>query len=128
MDRGGLFPLGNITYQFFVQIEKQVKVILPLYVVKQSESTDVFRQQVIMKIAGNEDVQWYWTLISQSIDSEEDAVELLHEVVKLWVTIRGFSLAATWMESYKQSVNQTTKKKKALRRDLRLSFKDKDEK
>ena len=45
----------------------------------------------------NDDVQWNWTLLSQCIESEDNAIELLCEIVKLWVTIRGFSLA-TWLK------------------------------
>ena len=119
VNRGGLFPLNNITYQFFVEIEKQVRFILPSHATKSSGSTDAFKQDVVKKIADNEGVQWHWTLISQCIDSEEDAVELLHQIVLLWVTIRGFSLAATWMEMYKNSNSKTTKQKKSLRRDLK---------
>lgn len=122
VNRGGLFPLNNMSYQFFIEIEKQVKTILPRHVIK-SGSIDVFKQEVIKKVADNEDVQWHWTLISQCIDSEEDAVELLHEIVFLWVTLRGFSLAATWMEMFKKSA-KTTKKKISLRRDLKRSLED----
>ena len=124
VNRGGLFPLNNITYQFFVEIEKQVRFILPSHATKSSGSTDAFKQDVVKKIADNEGVQWHWTLISQCIDSEEDAVELLHQIVLLWVTIRGFSLAATWMEMYKKSNSKTTKQKKSLRRDLKQSLND----
>ncbi len=121
VNRGGLFPLNNITYQLFIEIEKRVQTILPSHAVKSTESTDVFKQEVIKKIADNEDVQWHWTLISQCIDSEEDAVELLHEIVFLWVTVRGFSLAATWMEMYKKST-KNTKKKVSLRKSLKRSM------
>jgi len=27
----------------------------------------------------------------------------MKEIVSLWITIRGFSLAVTWLETYKQS-------------------------
>jgi hypothetical protein len=30
-----------------------------------------------------------------------DALELLEEIVTLWVTVRGFAITATWMEIYK---------------------------
>ena len=50
----------------------------------------------------NDDVQWNWTLLS----------------VKLWVIIRGFSLAATWLEIYKSETRKTVKKTSALRKEL----------
>lgn len=36
------------------------------------------------------DVQFYWTLMSQDIDHEEDAIELFTNVCYIWVTICGF--------------------------------------
>ena len=48
-------------------------------------------------------------MISQCIDCEKDASWLLNKIVKLYVTIRGFSIAAMWMEAYKQAEKQMTK-------------------
>ena len=121
VNRGGLFPLNDMTYCFFVAIEKVIRVLLPRYVVKPSESHSQFKDEIIDTIVKNEDIQWHWTLISQCIDSEEDAVELLEEIVSLWVTIRGFSLAATWMEVYKRETKKTTKKSRGLRKELSRS-------
>lgn len=118
VNRGGLFPLNNLAFIFFVAVEKQVKTILPNYVVKQtSKSIDDFKSQVIKKIVKDEDIQWYWTLLSQDIDSEDDAIELLTDIVQLWVTVRGFSLVNTWMETYKIK-NKTSTKSKSLRKEL----------
>ena len=101
-----------MTYLFFVAIEK---LLLPSHVVKPSESTDWFKQQVIDKIVQNDEVQWHWTLVSQTMDN---AVELLTAIVVLWVTIRGVSLAATWMKVCNQETKKTTKKTKGLRKEL----------
>jgi threonine/homoserine/homoserine lactone efflux protein len=100
-----------------------VRIVLPGHVIK-SESADVFKEEVVTKIANNDEVQWHWTLISQCIDSEADAVELLHQIVLLWVTIRGFSLAATWLEVYKKEAKKTTKQTTSLRRELSRSYKE----
>ena len=51
------------------------------------------------KIIQSEDVQFYWTLLSQDIDDPDDSLHLLTEIVKLM--IRGYSMVATWMEVYK---------------------------
>ena len=40
-------------------------------------------------------------------------------IVQLLVTIRGFSLAAAYMEEYKMSKQETTKGKKGLRKELK---------
>ena len=83
-----------------------------------TSSRVIFKKLVIERVTTNSDVQWSWTLISKCIDSEEDAIELLQEIVTLWVTIRGFSITATWMEAYKRELNKSTKKAPALRKTL----------
>jgi len=37
---------------------------------------------------------------------EEEECHLLKEIISLWVTVRGFSLAATWLKTYKQSASK----------------------
>lgn len=49
-------------------------------------------------ITKNEDIQFYWAILSQDINDPE----LLGEIIKLWITVRGFSITATWMEVYKK--------------------------
>ena len=39
---------------------------------------------------------------TQAIDDVAHAEDLLTERVNLWVTIRGYSIAATWMVEYKE--------------------------
>ena len=118
VNRGGLFPLNNTTFLLFVGIEKQVKRLLSAHVVKGPSSKEQFKVEIIDKIVNDDDVQWQWTLLSQDIDSEDDSNELLKAVITLWVTIRGFSLCALWMENYKQEVKKGTKKAVGLRKGL----------
>ena len=119
VNRGGLFPLNDMTFLLFVEIEKQTRLLLPDQLIQQSSTSDELKENVIEKIKSNDDVQWQWTLISQCIDSEDDAIWLLNEIVKLYVTIRGFSIAATWMEVYKKQVKKRgTKKTVGLRKQL----------
>ena len=60
-----------------------------------------FQLEVVDKVCNSDDVQWHWTLLSTCIDSEDHAIELLWEIATLCITIRGFSIAATWLEVYK---------------------------
>ena len=41
-------------------------------------------------------------LISQDIEKEDHAIELLLDIPNMWVTIRGISLASSWLEEYKK--------------------------
>ena len=52
------------------------------------------------------------------IDDDEDSAELLRDIVTLWLTIRGHSIAGHWIEIYKQSSHTNTKKSKSLRKSL----------
>ena len=57
------------------------------------------------KVKESEEVQFYWRLLSSNIDDHEQSQELLSEIITLWVTVRGFSLTASWMEEVKNKEN-----------------------
>ena len=46
---------------------------------------------------------------------DDDASVVLGMLVKLWITIRGFSFTHAWMELYKQRKETGLEKSKALR-------------
>ena len=69
-------------------------------------------------MCNSDDVQWHWTLLSTCIDSEDHAIELLQEIATLCITIRGFSIAATWLEVYKLATRKTVKRSSAFRKEL----------
>ena len=119
VNRGGLFPLNDETFHLFIEVEKCVRLHLPKHLATNSRlDRDFFTANVHEKVIQNEDVQFYWALLSQDIDSPEDAETLLGEIIKLWVTIRGFSMVASWMEVYKAEKNTTTEKSTGLRKSL----------
>lgn len=118
VNRGGLFPLNDNSFSFFVEVEKIVRVLLPKYVIHTDNDKVTFKKSVLDKITKNDHVQFYWTLLSQEIHNQENSEALLTEVVTLWVTIRGFSLAASWMEAYKKNKQKTTQKATGLRKSI----------
>ena len=63
-----------------------------------------------------DDIQFYWTMLSVDIVDENHAIQLLKEVIGLWISVRGFSIAGVWLEEYKQVC---TSKSTALRKDLK---------
>ena len=50
-----------------------------------------------------------WSMLSVDIDDSFSS-ELLDDIIKLWVTIRGFSTVSAWMEEYKQTTKTGTHK------------------
>ena len=69
-------------------------------------------------------VQQLWTVLSQDIEEEDYVSDLLKEVVTKWVTMRVFSLAATWMETFKKQEASTTRKKSSFRKELVKKIKE----
>ncbi len=60
VNRGGLFPLNDVTYQFFIVIEIEVQILLPQYVTRVRKSDcGNFQVKVIDQVCGHDDVQWY---------------------------------------------------------------------
>ena len=66
----------------------------------------------------NVDVQFNWCVLSVDIDSEDYTCEVLEEMIKLWVTIRGFSTVSAWLEQYKASSKVTAQNLKGYERLL----------
>lgn len=81
VNRGGLFPLNDETLLFFVEIEKLVRVILPKHTGKADSTNSVI--EVTKAVTNDDEVQFKWTLLSTAIDLEEEAQELLEEIVQL---------------------------------------------
>ena len=73
-----------------------------------------FRKILIEKVTANDDVQFNWTIASAA--AEEDVMErLLDGIIKLYITIRGFSFTSSILEMYKKDGKKGTQKKKILR-------------
>lgn len=80
---------------------------------------------MIRTVASDEDVQFLWALISCDVHQEEQAIILLKDIISLWLTIRGFSVAAAWSEEHKRKTKTNTRKSKALRKGLRKKIQTK---
>lgn len=115
VNRGGLFPINDSSFHLFIEIEKCVRMYLPKHL---SKSNSAFKESVHDKVLANEDVQFHWTLLSQDIDNPDDSLAVLTDIVKLWVTLRGFSMVGAWMEVYKSQEGRNTQKSTGLRKSL----------
>lgn len=97
---GGLFEINDTAYLLFKEIELNVRKHLLLTLPQKSSNVASSDKQesIISAVTSDDNVQFYWTLLSVDIESEDQAVKLLKEIMGLWLTIRGFSIAGTWME------------------------------
>ena len=124
VNRGGLFEINDTTFTFFKEMERNVHRQLLLAFERHANMHDSSqRDTIISSVAGDSSVQFYWTILSVDISDEGQAVQVLKEIIGLWVNIRGFSIAGAWLEMYRKA----TGKKKALRKELKKKSTDKQQ-
>jgi len=77
------------------------------YIVSAYKNTSLQEQNIkelmLEKLMKDEQIKLRWNALIEVDFVEEDADYLLKEIISLLVTMRGFSLAVTWLETYKQS-------------------------
>ena len=117
VNRGGLFEVNDLTYTLFKEIE--MKVRYHLFTIFHGTKSDDDRVAIIKAVTNSDDVRFYWTILSVDILVEKHAIRLLEEIVGLWVSIRGFSIAGAWLEQHKQVTKVSTAKSRSLRKDLK---------
>ena len=112
VDRGGLIHVSDAIYSSFVAMELELRNCI-----SKSPLTDSVKDLAIQSIVENGDLLNSWTIVSVNWDDEESN-ELLKLIVEHWVKIRGFSMASSFIEKYKQARKKTLQKSKALRKNL----------
>lgn len=117
INRGGLFKLNNTAYCFFVELEMCIRKYLSD--IFQGQSSVVNKDLIIKEIIVDEDILLNWREATTKLEDEVQSVELLHYVVDMWLTIRGFSEAGAWLEYYKQYTQSNTKGVCGLRKGLK---------
>ena len=114
VNRGGLFPVNDNSFCFFLALESIVRHLLSIaYINTNSNSQeDAIKRNIVEWCLKSNHVQLKWSVISKEIDDHETSITLLKEIITLWITIRGFSLAASWLESYKKNSKREIKRVK----------------
>ena len=118
MNRGDLFEVNDTTFSLFREIELGMRDRLSAILESSSVEADQ-KDRLVKLVCEDDDVQFYWSMLSVDIDTEHNASLLLKEIVELWLTIRGFSIAGQWLEIYKNNKALTTKKSKSLHKTLK---------
>ena len=109
LDRGGLTRINTNTLDVFLAMERELRKHISL------DRAPDLAEHVNSSIINNEDVQFFWSIVSADWD-ERSAAVLLEMVVCQWVKIRGFSVASAWVEKYKAAHKTTTQKSKGVRK------------
>ena len=102
ISRGGLKLVKNKSYQFFHAMEMYVR---RHFTVMFAPTISAGSKVMLVDKVATDDVLFYWSMLAVEWEEEENV--LLRMIIDLWVTIRGFSFATSWLEMYKQ-VNKKT--------------------
>jgi len=99
VDRGGLVHVKEGTYMLFCAMEEEVRENFQM--AKLNKMTEGYKERMEGAVIDNDDVLFQWCMLTPQV-SDSDAGLVLEMLVKMWITIRGFSFASGWLELYKQ--------------------------
>ena len=113
--RGGLHFVKDNTYMVFHAME----MVLRTYLCKDQveKLTPGSRLMLVQLVRDDEDVTFYSCMLFAEVE-EHVASTLLHCIIKLYVTMRGFAFASSWIELYKQNAKKSLQRSKGLRKTL----------
>ena len=115
INRGGLKMVNGTTFRFFQALENRLRE--SLRVTSAQSISEGIKSTLMEAIASDEDVLFFWTILSAEWEEEEEQA-LLSLVIELWITICGFSFARSFLEMYKQANKKSVQKSKGLRKKL----------
>lgn len=82
VNRGGLFQVNDTAFSLFREIELGVCDRLSAILKSTSVETDQ-KERLVKLVCEDEDVLFYWSMLSIDLDIEHNAALLLKEIVKL---------------------------------------------
>ena len=88
VDRGGLLRVKEGTYMLFCAMEEEVREHFKL--AKADQLAEGNREHVEESVLENDEVLFQWCMLTADVDDTDSAV-VLGMLVKLWITVRGFS-------------------------------------
>ena len=115
VDRGGLLHIKEGTHMLFYAMEEEVREHFHLR--KISQLAEGSREHIEECVLENDEVLFQRCMLTEDADDDVGAV-VLGMLVKLWITVRGFSFTSAWLEQFKQKKKTGLEKAKALRNTL----------
>ena len=98
----------------FSDTEMKVRTYLFTLFRTSASNTENQREALIKAVSNDTDVQFHWSMVSVDVTDEQHAIQLLKEIIGLWVTIHGFSIAGAWLEHCKQTSKSSVSKSKPI--------------
>ena len=115
LDRGGLWHTNDMAYALFYAMEVEVRSHLTPS--KAGRMTDGTTELLTTAVLESDDVLFHWSMFGTDMDTGV-GMELLKIIVQLYITIRGFSFANSYVELFKQRTKKNLQKGKGLRNEL----------
>ena len=78
---------------------------------------DGYKDKITLAVTNNDEVLFHWCMLTAET-ADSDAEIILPMLIDLWVTIRGFSFAGSWLEIYKKKKKKALQRSKALRKRI----------
>lgn len=100
MDRGGLKHITDKAHYYVIQVELRRHLVPTIA----SDDTDT-RPVCLEKIISNEEVLFYWSLVSYNWEDEISDI-LLKLVAEHWIKLRGFSFASAFIRSISKTIKR----------------------
>ena len=121
VNRGGLFLASHCAYEVFHAMEQVLRQFLSSI----PDNKHLDKDRIIGILLEDNTIQFYWSMMTFDIDSKT-AQNVLQDIVRLWITIRGHSYASAIVEEYKH-LNGALKRTKSLRKELKKQSSDTSE-
>lgn len=119
----GTFPLILIANQMLYTIVLVVKKAMRMG--KESAMKAGFKEKMSDIVQQDENVLFWWSTLCDITDVDNNTAEvLLTNILKTYVTIRGFAFVGRWMEVFKQSNGKSLQRSKRLRSKLQANKAD----
>ena len=125
VDRGGLWHVNDLTYGLFMIMEEVNDLTYGLFMIMEEVTRQYFSTSerattvnvIRDSLLKSNDILFQWSLIAAVSDGYVEST-VLFEIIKLYVTIRGYAFTKSCMELYKQAKRKTIPKSRALRSNL----------
>ena len=114
LDWAKLCDVQSEFHNFLYSVELVVKKMMSTKAMKEG-----FSMTVEKAIEEDDDVLFWWWTLCGIVDVENETAEThLHQIAEHYITVRGFTFAARWMEQYKINNHKNLQKSKGLRKKL----------
>ena len=78
------------------------------------------KESLIEEICSDGNVHWYWNVLSNDLESDEEEKSLLSQIIELWLRICGHSFAGAWLEYHRQYSKTSTVKSVGLHKGVEM--------